>query len=178
VSTSSTWIVVVIAVLGSSALTAIVTVAIAPWRMRIEHKFRIRQTEVDYRFEQHRARNSAHETARSTYVPFAADAYRWADEMLWDTLGPDIGVFDPEGTSRDLPAQLPDILSELRRIWTEHPTSTVRSAAKELYESIGGRFSDVMSDPWTFESEKDFDLLREFRQSAEDLLELMHRPTD
>jgi hypothetical protein len=116
--------------------------------------------------------------ARPTYVPLAADVYRWADEMLWDTLGPDIGVFDPEGTSRDLPAQLPRILSELRRIWTEHPTSTVRSAAKELYESIGGRFADVADEPWIFESEKDFDLLRGFRQSAEELLERMHRPTN
>jgi hypothetical protein len=112
-----------------------------------------------------------------TYVPLAADAYRWADEMLWDTLGPNVGVFDPEGRSADLHAQLPRILSELRRIWTEHPTSSVRSAAKELHGSISGRFADPMDDPWTFTSDKDFDVLHEFQQKVEDLLE-MHRPTD
>lgn len=117
----------------------------------------------------------AHEQARQAAGPAAADVVRWTDALAWDVLGPELGMYDPEGRPKDLSPTSP--LRRLREIRTTHPTKAVRDAAKSLFDDISGCYSEP--DPNAseqFPTPDDRDRLLEFMSRAESLVELIQSP--
>ena len=117
----------------------------------------------------------AHEQARQELGPAAADVVRWMDAITWAALGPDLGMFDPEGTPADLRPNMS--LRRLREIRTTHPTKAVRDAAKSLFEEISTCYAEP--DPNVdaqFPTAHDRDKLLELRDRAETLVELIQSP--
>jgi hypothetical protein len=122
----------------------------------------------------------AHFRAAELHAGQVAEAFWRLDAIAMELLGPDSDFFNVEQPgpvdARDYAAKA---IQALRQIWTSHPTAAVRQAAKNLYESLGAFYGELLPGDFQRPTSADREALLDHRAQAERLVELLHRlPAD
>lgn len=151
-----------IGALGGGVIGVLLTGFLTTSRRQRSHEAKLRQA-------------AAHDAARDRLGPLAGEIFRWADAVAYDALGPDVDVFDPEGTPRDLGPSA--ALRSLREIRSTHPTSNVRLAAKALFDEITSCYSQHDHNRGQqFPTGDDRDQVLKNSAMTESLIELIQQP--
>lgn len=170
------WLSILIVVLGSTALSTLINVVLTPYVKKTEWRWdreaRIEGANMDTLIRQQKA----HEDAKAVFVPLATEVFRFVDQVCYQALGNDVGVYDPEGTPLHPESQAGENLWKLRRLWSEHPTKEIRSKAQNVYDDMANQFGEIRPGEAQFPTGEDRDrktLLR-WREEVSNLIESLH----
>jgi hypothetical protein len=121
-------------------------------------------------------RDQAHSDARPTFLPLAESAQTWIDYHWGQDFGADVEFYNVEvvAPSLNTPAE---VIAELRRIASGHPTAEIRQKARSLSDSISNVYNSPrqLSDG-SYKTEPEVDDYREWFTAVNSLIESMHDP--
>ncbi len=155
-------------VVGGGGVSGLVQTYLGP---RLTHGFEMKRLRQETDLARARRTEERHEAAAEKYVPLAVGVHRWVEHQLWELLGPDLGIFDPQDLPEDV-TKAPEAIAQVGRIAAGHPTLAVRESASLLQRKLIGYYSEPSPDG------RDHDpSLREHIELADHLLEVLHEPS-
>lgn len=155
----------IVAVLAGGSAAAVIQVALARRRLRVEELF------------ERRARSEqAHREAANKHADKVSQIHRILDDIAWHVLGDDAGVWNfHRSTSIDPPTSAARAIELLQAVRSGHPTKQVRDTARQLQEDLVGFYANPPHEGMEhWPSYKDKDRLTGDLLLAEELIEQLH----
>lgn len=125
---------------------------------------------------------AAHDKARETLLESAVDAEEWLTSQLQRIYGSGHD-FSPENEPQPSLTNITDVLAGLRRVEVNHPTSPVRSKARDLRTDLSAHYGSIGLE-WDYRHKEDVykvginpseNQLFKWIDKAEELIEGIHR---
>ncbi len=169
------WAVVLLGILSASATSVVAQVLLTRRRLAVEEQFKDQAREKDAIAARQERLEQAHAQAAQEHTGRVAEIYYLLDQIAWDVLSDEAGVFNPEGsTVINVFANAGQALRLLREVWTSHPTRAVRETARVLYDDVMAFYGGPPPDPEGWPSPANHDVLLRHTRECETLIEILH----